>query len=298
MRARKSVLKSGKYFYNGQCIESQRVLHMSLLDTINALGEWALSNFDKVLVSVVAIVVGYVLYRVVTRGITRLENQKRMEEHIAYTLNRIIKWVVVLAVLSAVLAQFGVTLGLISGLLTLLGGTIIGFAAVNTIGNAIAGLIVMTSRPFRIGDRIFFNDQFADVVAVELIYTKMLTLDNVLVSIPNQELLKAEIDNFGRKKVVRRHVTVTPGFEYDSRDVEKVLLEATGKVPRILKEPKPYVWITKFLDYAVEYTLYVFIKDIKELPEIDAELHRTVLDACKTYKIDISTPLLLRQIQD
>ncbi len=271
---------------------------MSLLDAIDVLGEWALSNLDKVLISVVAVVVGYVLYRIIAGGITRLENQKRMEEHIAYTLNRIVKWVVVLAVLSAVLAQFGVTLGLISGLLTLLGGTIIGFAAVNTIGNAIAGLIVMTSRPFRIGDRIFFNDQFADVVAVELIYTKMLTLDKVLVSIPNQELLKAEIDNFGSKKVVRRHVTVTPGFEYDSRDVEKVLLEAAGKVSRILKEPKPYVWITKFLDYAVEYTLYVFINDIKDLPEIDAELHRTVLDACKAYKIDISTPLLLRQIQD
>jgi small-conductance mechanosensitive channel len=271
---------------------------MSLLDAINTLGEWASSNLDKVLVSVVTIVVGYVLYRVIAKGITKLEVQKRMEEHIAYTLNRIAKWVVFLAVLLAVLAQFGVTLGLESGLITLLGGTIIGFAAINTIGNAIACLIVMTSRPFRIGDRIFLNGQFSDVVAVELIYTKMLTLDNVLVSIPNQELLKTEIDNFGRKKVVRRHVTVTPGFEYDSGDVEKVLLEASGKVPRVLKEPKPYVRITKFQDYAVEYTLYVFINKIKEMREIDAELHRSVLDACKTHKIDISTPLLFRQIQD
>ncbi len=270
---------------------------MSLSDLINALGEWILSNFDKVLVSVAAFVVGYILNRVIVREITRLRDRKRLEEHLAYTLKRTVSWVVALVVLSVVLVQFGVTLALVSGFLTILGGTIIGFAAINTIGNAIAGLIVMTSRPFSVGDRIFFNGQFADVVAVELIYTKMLTLDNVMVSVPNQELLKAEIDNFGKKKVVRRHVAVTPGFEYKRQDVEKVLLEAAGEVPRVLKEPNPYVRITKFLDYAVEYTLYAFIKNIKELSGIDADLHRAVLETCKGRNIDISTPFLLREIK-
>lgn len=199
---------------------------------------------------------------------------------------------------SRVLAQFGVTIGVISELLTILGGTIIGFAAINTIGNAISGLIVMSSRPFKVGDRIYLNGQFADIVAIELIYTKMITLDNVLVSIPNQELLKTGIDNFGRKRTIRRPMTITPGFEYDSRDMEKALLEAAGKVSRVLKDPKPYVWITRFQNYAVEYTLYVFISDIEGLPEIDAELHRTVLETCREHKIDISTPMLLRRVQD
>ena len=272
--------------------------YMSILDSINAIGEWIISNLDKILFSLVAIIVGYVVYKAIAKEVTRLKNQKKLGEHLAYTLNRVVKWVVFLIVLSTILAVFGVTLGVISGLLALLGGTIIGFAAINTIGNAIAGLIVMTTRPFGVGDRVFFNGQFADVVAIELIYTKMLTLDNVLVSVPNQELLKAEIDNFGKKRVVRRHVTVTPGFEYDSQDVEKALLEAARKVSRVLEEPEPYVWITKFQDYAVEYTLYVFINHIKGLPEIDAELHKAVFETCKKHKIDISTPILLRQIQD
>jgi len=102
----------------------------------------------------------------------------------------------------------------------------------------------------------------------------------------------------GKKRVIRRHCTVTPGFEYDSADVERALLEAASKVQKVLNEPKPYVWITKFQNYAVEYTLYVFISDIKRLPEIDAELHRTVLETCKQHKIDISTPLLLKQLKN
>jgi small-conductance mechanosensitive channel len=271
---------------------------VSLLEYVNTLGEWVLSNLDKIVFSLATIVVVYVFYRIVVREIRKLRVKTKLEEHLALTLIRIAKWASALVILSAVLAQWGVTLGVISGILTIFGGTIIGFAAINTIGNAIAGLIVMTSRPFRVGDRIFFNGQFADIVSIELIYTKMLTLDNVLVSIPNQELLKAEIDNYGKKNVIRRHCTVTPSFEYDSALVKKALLEAAENTQGVLKEPKPYVWITKFQNYAVEYNLYVFISDIKRLPEIDAELHRVVLETCRKHKIDISTALLLKQLRD
>jgi len=271
---------------------------MSLLDYINALGDWVLSNLDKIVFSLVTVVAVYVVYRIVVREIKILRAKERLEEHLSFTLIRIVKWASALVVFSAVLAQWGVEIGVISGILTIFGGTIIGFAAINTIGNAIAGLIVMTSRPFKVGDRIFFNGQFADITSIELIYTKMLTLDNVLVSVPNQELLKAEIDNYGKKRVIRRSCAVTPGFEYDSAQVEKTLLEAAGKVRGVLNEPKPYVWITKFQSYAVEYTLYVFVSDIKRLPEIDAELHRVVLETCRLRNIDISTPLLLKQLKD
>jgi small-conductance mechanosensitive channel len=48
----------------------------------------------------------------------------------------------------------------------------------------------------------------------------------------------------------------------------------------------------------VEYTLYVFINDIEGLPEIDAELHRAVLETCREQKIDISTPLLLKKMEN
>jgi small-conductance mechanosensitive channel len=257
------------------------------------LVEWIIANVDKILSSAVTVVLALVLYKIIVREIRRRE----LEKHLAYTLIRVARWGSALAVFSALLFQWGVTLGVVSAILAIFGGTIIGFASVNTLGNAIAGLIVMTSRPFKVGDRIFFNDQFLDVVSVELIYTKMKTLDNIIVSIPNQELLKVRIDNYGKESVVRRHCAVTPGFEYDSQLVEKVLLEAAEGVQGVLAEPKAYVWITGFGNYAVEYTLYVFINDIRRLPEIDAELHRNVLETCKKHEIDISTPLLLRQIE-
>ena len=267
------------------------------VDVFASFSDWITANLNNIIFSVVMVVAGYVIYRLLSRQIRSLSYNKRLEKHLALTLIRVVKWLSALIIFSAILAQWGVTLGAIMTIVTIFGGTIIGFAAINTIGNAIAGLIVMTSRPFAVGDRIFFNGKFADVVAIDLIYTKMFTLDNVLVSVPNQELLKAEVDNYGKENVIRRRCTVTPGFEYDSAEVEKALLEAAEKTPDVLKDPKPYVWITNFQNYAVEYSLYVFISEIKRLPEIDAELYRQVLEACKRHEIDISTPTLLKQIK-
>ena len=274
---------------------------MNPLDFFDALGEWSISNLDNIFFSILTIIAGYIIIKLVAREINSLRSQNRLEQHAAYTMNRILKWIVFLIVFSIILAQFGIQLGTISGLLTLFGGTIIGFAAINTLGNTIAGLIVMTSRPFRVGDRIFFNNQFADVESIELIYTKMRTLDNVLISIPNQELLKAEIDNYGKKSIVRRGCAITAGYDLTTEKVENVLLESAEKLLKtndILKEPKPYVLITKFGNYAIEYTLYTFINEIKRLPKIDSEIKKIVLKTCKQNGIDISTPTIINMKND
>lgn len=267
----------------------------------NSALEWLSLNASKIIFSVVAIVLTFVIYRLLSRQITRWKEQQKIEENIAFTLRRIIQWVAILAIAIIVTSLLVIDIGFIGGLLTLAGGTIIGFAAMNTLGNAIAGIIVMTSRPFKIGDRIFFNGQFADVIAIDLIYTRMKTLDNVLVSIPNQELLKSGIDNYGKKSLVRRSCSITAAFELASEFVESALLKAADKLIKegvILTDPKPYVWVTNFENFAVEYTLYVFINKIKLLPKIDATVKRTVLEMCKQNGIDISTPSLVQKVGD
>ena len=98
------------------------------------------------------------------------------------------------------------------------------------------------------------------------------------------------MNNYGKKKIVRRQVVITAGFEVESKEVRRILLEAAKKVSRVLYDPSPYVRITQFQNYAVEYTLYVFINEIKKLREIDAEIYESVLETCRENKLDISTP--------
>ena len=217
----------------------------------------------------------------------------------AFTLRRVFQWVALLAATIVIISMFVVDIGLIGGFVSLAGGTIIGFASMSTLGNAIAGIIVMISRPFKIGDRICFNGKFADVIAIDLIYTRLKTLDNIVVSIPNQELLSSEIETYGKNTTIRRKCSITAGYDVSSELVETALQQAAAKLKSdavILKDPRPYVWVTTFGNFAVEYTLYFYTNKIKSLSRIDATVRKVVLDVCKQNGIDISTPTLLQNV--
>jgi len=141
----------------------------------------------------------------------------------------------------------------------LAGGTIIGFASMNTIGNALAGLILMVSKPFKIRDRLLFQDQYVEVEGIDLIYTRMRTLDNVLISVPNQMVLNTVIQDYSTYNVVRRRCVVTVDYSERPQRVRELLLDAVKKVDMILEDPKPFVWVTDLQNFAMEYTLFYFM---------------------------------------
>ncbi|UCE96337.1 MAG: mechanosensitive ion channel [Candidatus Bathyarchaeota archaeon] len=269
-----------------------------LEEFLNFLHDWVSSSWRAIVFSIISIFIVYTSYRLLTRQLIRLKEKGKISEDANRTLKRIFQWITGLILLGIIIAQLGIDVGIIAGLLVLAGGTIIGFASQNTIGNAIAGIIIMISRPFKIGDRIYFNDKFADVIDIDLIFTRMKTLDNVMVSVPNQQLITSEINNYGKKTIIRRSCSITAGYEIPTEQVEKALLEAAKKMDEVLQNPQAYVWITNFGDFAIEYTLYVFINQIKRLLEIDAQLKKTVLLTVRQHGIDISTPRLIQRVSD
>ena len=266
------------------------------MNTINSVassvGDWFSENWQSFAIIIISIVITYIAYKLITRYLDGLRKKERIGQNATFLWKRIVKWISVFVIIGTMISQLNIDLTFAAAILAAAGGTIIGFASINTIGNAIAGIIIMTSRPFKIGDRVSKDGKFADVVAVELIYTRLKTLDNVMVSVPNQELLKTSIENFGKRTVVRRHCSVSVGYEEAPEEVERVLLVASGKVEGVLKEPKPYVWLTKMDNYAAEYTLYVFTNQIMRIDKFDADLNRTVFDMCNENGLDLRTPAI------
>lgn len=241
-------------------------------------------------------VFAFVFYRISSNQIQRLMVEGKLDETGGFLLRRMFKWGSMLATIAFMVTQFGIRIDLIAGLIVLAGGTVIGFAAMNTLGNAIAGLIIMLSRPFQIGDRLYLEDQFMDVEDIDLIFTRMRTPDNVSVVIPNQKLIQTDLFDYGKYRTVRRRHTITAGYSDSRETVESALLEAAGKVEELSSTSEPYVWITEFQNYAVEYTLFVFIEEPKRVQEIDAKVRREIMIACEKYGIDISTPTLIKNV--
>jgi len=117
-------------------------IRLTLNSFFDPVFSWFYTNSSKIIFSIVALSISILVYRILTRQINRWKEQKKLEENIAFTLRRVLQWVLILAIVMIAISMFVIDIGIIGGLLSLAGGTIIGFAAMNTLGNAIAGIIV------------------------------------------------------------------------------------------------------------------------------------------------------------
>ncbi|MBC8497480.1 mechanosensitive ion channel, partial [Candidatus Bathyarchaeota archaeon] len=182
---------------------------MTTLESLSTLFPWLYANVDNFVISIIFLILAYGFYRFSSGQIGRLSREGKLDETGASLLRRLFRWGVILAILAFTFSQLGIQIDLLAGLLVLAGGTVLGFAAMNTLGNAIAGFILMVSRPFRIGDRLYIEGQFMDVEDIDLIFTRMRTPDNVNIAIPNQKLLQTDVMDFGKERVIRRRHAIT-----------------------------------------------------------------------------------------
>jgi len=227
---------------------------------------WIDENVASIITSIVSLVLLIIVYRVLVHEVTQLRKRELLDVNSAFLLKRLIKWTAYIIGFVVVFNLLGIRVDFFVGLWVLAGGTIIGFASMNTIGNAIAGIIIMVSRPFKIRDRLVFQDRFVEVEGIDLIYTRMRTLDNLVISVPNQML-------------------------------QEILLGAAASVEGLAERPPPFVWVTDLGNFAMEYTLFYFISDTRRTLELDSMVRDAAYTAFTDEGIDMSTPNLIRSLK-
>lgn len=266
------------------------------LGFLTSVYSWIDSNLGSIVASAVLVFLLLLVYRVISSNVTRLTTQGILDPNSAFLISRLVKWAFYLVVTVIVFNVLGVKVDLFLGLWVVAGGTIIGFASMSTIGNAIAGLILMVSKPFKIRDRLLFQDQYVEVDGIDLIYTRMRTLDNVLISVPNQMVLNTVIQDYSTYDVVRRRCVVTVDYSEKPQRVRELLLEAIQKVDMILDEPKPFVWVTDLQSFSMEYTLFYFIDDVMKIIMTDSGVREAVYEVLTEAGIDMTTPNLIKSV--
>lgn len=267
-------------------------------DLLEYLYKWFLENSIPFLISGLSIIIAYIIIVLINKQLKRLENKGAIEDSNAKNLRRIFKIAISIIVLIIVAIQFSDTLSIFAGIITVGTSTVIGFASMNTIGNLLAGIIIIISKPFKVGDRIYFLKRIADVVDIKLIYTILEDIDGVQISVPNQKLLQNEVQNYGVNKILRRQIFVTAGYDVDIDRVESTLLETAKGFPNILKFPQPRVDVYDFLDNAIKYRLIVFINNSKLIPKLDFQLKKALFNSLTKAGIDLRTPVLLEHSDD
>ena len=178
---------------------------------------------------------------------------------------------------------------------------IIGLAVQQTLGNMINSFMLAIDQPFEIGDRIEVADVTGTVMSVGILSTKILTLNEQLVIIPNNRLVDSTITNFARgggdgvATRVLLHLEIGVDYEENSAHVKQVILEVAKKCPQVEDDPAPRVLLRELGDFSKVYRLYAWIEYVEEflatdwlLREIDMSFKREGISI--PYPVQVELP--------
>lgn len=179
--------------------------------------------------------------------------------------------------------------------LVILGGAVgigLGFGLQNIANNFVSGLILLTERPIRVGDRVEVGETNGDVVRIAARSTWVRTNDNVLIIIPNSEFINSRVTNWtANDRQVRFAIPLGVSYGSDPDAVRNVLLEVAGRHPDVLADPPPEVLFTGFGDSSLDFQLRVWTITRVQFPRILAsELYFEIFRAFRRHGIEIPFP--------
>lgn len=170
-------------------------------------------------------------------------------------------------------------------------GVLFSLGSSGAVSNIVSGVVLTYTRAFRVGDMVKISDTTGTVVEKTLLVTRVRTVKNVDITIPNSMVLGSHITNFsssGNTLIV--HTSVTIGYEVPWRVVHELLLEAANRSSSLLKNPPPFVHQTSLEDFYVEYELNAFTALPNTMAATYTELHQNIQDVFNERGVEIMSP--------
>lgn len=172
-------------------------------------------------------------------------------------------------------------------------GLLISFGSSSAISNMVAGLVITYMRPFKIGDRIKIGDTSGTVIEKTLLVTRLQTIKNEEITIPNATVLNSNTVNFSamaHREGLLIHTTVTIGYDVPWRTMHQVLISAAKKTVDIKQSPEPFVIQKALEDFYVAYEVNAYTDNARKMVLTLSELHQNIQDECNAHGIEIMSP--------
>lgn len=172
-------------------------------------------------------------------------------------------------------------------------GFLFTFGSAGSLSNIIAGVILTYMRSFSIGDRIKIGDVIGDVIGKTLLVTRIKTIKNEHISIPNSTVMNSQIVNyssFAGDIGLILNTTVTIGYDVPWKIMHQALIDAALRTNHIKTHPIPFVLQTSLDDFYVSYQLNAYTQEANAQAEIYSNLHQNIQDVCNERGIEILSP--------
>ncbi len=267
-------------------------------DQLQSLDQIKVSIFDmlvrfgpKLLVAIIILAAGYVVARWAGRILVRALNRFNLEAPVRALLVRVTRIVVVCLFAILALQNLGVELlPLIAGLGV--AGAGVALAMQGVLANVVAGLTIIFSHPFRVGDYISIAHEEGEVLDISLFNTTLGHTDKSKVVIPNRKIVGEIMHNYGQ--IRQLNVLVNVSYQTDVNFALSTIDEVLRANSRVLRDPAPVVGVTRIADSGISIGVNPWV----ELPDYIAasgEINKTIVESFRARNIVI--PVLQHEVR-
>lgn len=240
----------------------------------------------RVIAALVILTIGFFVGRAVSRWVERGLSHLEMEPPARLLLVRIVRALIMAVFLIMALQNLGVELlPLIAGLG--IAGAGIALAMQGLLGNVFAGLSIIFTKPFRVGEYISIAGEEGRVETITLFSTTLSHPDRSFVIIPNRKIAGEILHNYGKI----RQVSVVVGVAYDA-DLNRVLgtvSEIVASNACVLEDPKPIIGVSLLADSTVNVTVKPWVQ-VQDFGRAALELNKSIVERFRDRGIEIPFP--------
>jgi small conductance mechanosensitive channel len=254
----------------------------------NTFVDLAIKFGPKVVVAIIIMVAGFYAGRWVGAGFNRWLSKLQLEPPVRLLLVRLARLLVLGLFLIMALQNLGVDLlPLIAGLGV--AGAGIALAMQGVLGNLVAGLTIIFTRPFRVGEYIAVVGVEGQVEAVDLFTTRLSHADRSQIVVPNRKIVGEILHNYGQIRQLDLSVGIAR-----AEDLDRVLagIDAVVKAnPRVLKEPAPVIGVAALADASIGVAVKPWVK-VDDYVAAGGEINRAIVEKFRAAGVDYPASLL------
>lgn len=258
---------------------------------VSKIGELKIGNFYLVSIFsafitflVCLLVIGLIM-KLVSRLLGRVKKLNDTVRGFLCSTIKLILWLIAIVIIAG---ELGIP---VASLVALLGvaGLALSLSVQGVLTNLFSGITLLMTRPFSEGDFVEIAGKTGTVKHTGLIYTKIDTLDNVAISIPNGDVIGSSVTNYSAEPLRRVDLNFSAAYSEPTEKVKAAIMEAIMADERVLADPEPFVALDSYGESTVSYVVRVWVKNADYWP-VHFGLNESVRDSFARNNVAMSFP--------
>ena len=185
---------------------------------LNTIWSWITTEGIKVIIGAILLFIVCKVTNLIVRRFDKRLTKKNVDTTLRVVLLPWLGRIIKIVALCAYIGYLGFETSSISAAIASVGVTI-GLALQGSLSNLAGGIVILVTRPFRIGDKITVNDETGVVENITIMYTYIVTADNLVVCIPNSQVTSNKLSNFNTKPNLRQELMFTISYGNDYKEI-------------------------------------------------------------------------------